>query len=63
MEGEYPLGGGKMMPVCAVNLGTVDVGVLPEGVDLRRTEMRYFDMLHDNVAGGAAEKPWEGGLI
>ena len=62
MEGEYPLGGGKMMPVCAVNLGTVDVP-LPGGVDLRRTEMRYYDMLHYNVAGGAKEGPWEDGLI
>lgn len=62
MEGEYPLGGGKMMPVCAVNLGTVDVP-LPGGVDLRRTQMRYYDMLHDNVAGGAKEGPWEDGLI
>ena len=61
MEGEYPIGEGKVMPVCAVNLGTVDVPV--EGVDLRRTEMGYFDMLHDNVAGGVAETPWEGGLI
>ena len=61
MEGEYPLGDGKVMPVCAVNLGTVDVPV--EGVDLRRTEMRYFDMLHDNAAGGARGEPWEGGLI
>ncbi|GAB7329301.1 hypothetical protein MBLNU13_g01101t1 [Cladosporium sp. NU13] len=63
MEGEYPLGGGKMMPVCAMNLGTVDVETLPEGVDLRRTEMKYYDMLHNNVAGGAKEGPWEGGLI
>lgn len=61
MEGEYPIGDGKTMGVCAVNLGTVDVPV--EGVDLRKTEMRYFDMLHDNVAGGVAETPWEGGLI
>jgi len=62
MEGEYPLPGGVSVPVCAVNLGTVDVPVA-EGVDLRRTEMRYFDMLHDNVAGVLAEGPWEGGLI
>ena len=49
------------MPVHAVNLGTVDAPI--EGLDLRKTEMRYYDMLHDNVAGGAKEGPWEDGLI
>lgn len=61
MEGEYPIGGGKMMPICAVNLGTVNVP--QEGVDLGKTVMKYYDMLHDNVGGGAAEKPWPDGLI
>lgn len=50
------------MVVCMVNLGTVEVPI-EGGVDLRRTEMRYFDMAHDNFAGGLAEEPWEGGLI
>jgi hypothetical protein len=61
MEGEYPLGEGKVMPVCAVNLGTLDVP--QEGLDLGRVQMRYFDMAHDNVKGGLRNEPWEGGLI
>ena len=61
MEGEYPIGGGKMLPVCAVNAGTINVP--QEGLDLSKTEMKYFDMLHDNMAGGLAEKPWQDGLI
>lgn len=61
MEGEYPLGDGKVMPICAVNIGTVDVP--QEGLDLSKTEMKYFDMLHDNFAGGLADKPWRDGLL
>ena len=64
MQGEYPLGEGKVMPVLAVNLGTVQVeGLVGEGVELARTEMGYFDMLHGNVEGGLRERPWEGGLV
>lgn len=64
MQGEYPLGEGKVMPVLAVNLGTVQVeGLVGEGVELARTEMGYFDMLHGNVEGGWRERPWEGGLV
>jgi hypothetical protein len=61
MEGEYPMGEGKTLAICAVNLGTVDVP--QDGVDLNKTELKYFDMLHDNVAGGMADKPWPGGLV
>jgi hypothetical protein len=50
MEGEYPIGGGKMLPVCAVNAGTISVP--QEGLDLSKTEIKYFDMLHDKVEGG-----------
>ena len=66
MQGEYPVGEGKMLPVLAVNLGTVDVeGLLrEEGVYLRRTEMGYFDRLHGNVLGGLrVVGPWVGGLV
>ena len=31
-------------------------------MDLRKTEMRHFDMLHDNVAGGSKGEPWEEGV-
>lgn len=61
MDGEYPVGEGKMWPFCALNLGTVDVP--QEGVDLGKVEMKYYDMLHDNVSGGKADKPWPDGLI
>lgn len=63
MQGEYPLGDGKVMPVLAVNLGTVKVEALPAGVDLRRTEIGYYDMLSGDVRKGLGEVPWEGGLV
>ena len=64
MQGEYPLGDGKVMPVLAVNLGTVRVEALPAGVDLRRTEIGYYDMLSGDVRKGLrVEGPWEGGLV
>ena len=40
------------MPVLAVNLGTVKVEALPAGVDLRRTEIGYYDMLSGDVRKG-----------
>jgi hypothetical protein len=59
MEGYLEFNGHKA-EVFAINLGTVDQ---PQGdVDLSKTKMRYFDMLHDNIAGGAADKPWACGL-
>jgi hypothetical protein len=64
MQGEYPLGGGKTMPLMVVNLGTADVeGLAREGVEIGRTEMGYYDMLHGNVESGLRDRPWEGGLI
>lgn len=63
MQGEYPMGDGKAMPVMAVNLGSVKVGELPEGVEMARTEIGYFDMLRGNVEGGLRDRPWDGGLV
>lgn len=60
MEGAYPFGE-QMFPFFAVNVCTLDSP--QEGVELSRTEMKYFDMLHDNVKGGLKETPWEGGLV
>jgi len=54
------------MPVLAINLGSVRVEGLLEtqGVDVRLTELGYFDMLRGNVEGGLrGEGPWEGGLV
>jgi hypothetical protein len=65
MQGEYPLGESKVMPIMVVNLGTVEVeGLRVEGVDLRRTEIGYYDMARGNVEGGLkGDGPWEGGLV
>ena len=64
MQGEYPLGEGKMMPIMVVNLGTADVEALKgEGVEIGKTEIGYYDMLSGNVNGGVRDRPWEGGLV
>ena len=34
-----------------------------EGVELSKSNLQYFDALHDNFTAGTKDMPWEGGLI
>lgn len=60
MQGEYTYNG-QVIPFFAVNVCTIDQP--QEGVELSRTQLGYYDMLHENVEGGKREGPWEGGLV
>lgn len=60
MQGAYPHEG-KMIPIFAVNLATVDQP--QEGFDLSQVRMQYFNMLQNDFASGLGDVPYPGGLL
>ena len=61
MEGYWEGADGKRNDLFVVNLNTVDQP--QEGIDLKETKIRYFDMLNNNYEGGLKDTPWPGGLV
>jgi len=61
-EGSVEVQGSKF-DFFAINLASVDVDQLPEGMELSKTKVRYWDMLHDNFVTIPSDNPWPGGLL
>ena len=60
MEGYFEIAG-QQYPMFAINLAGVDQP--QEGIDLSQAKIKYFDMLHENFAGGLKDEPWPNGLV